>query len=196
MPYTMHYKKITMRNAGKQGKSAGSDWGNPHCKLVGRVSNLCSLDNTGICLREQPHTQIEPLEVAEPLWNCKHLKISLYFLLLHPSKNLVYFSLCLSLAETESAYFRLQISLSPSLNHQLTLACHEFPYQPPWLSNGKEQMSKSVSITADSSLCYLPVWEAWTFIVLEKGEPGIDRAVRLHLHTGSAQPLLQLQGGN
>lgn len=193
MPYTKHYKKITMRNAGKQGKSAGSDWGNPHCKLVGRVSDLCSLDNTGICLGEEPHTQREPLEVAEQLWNWKYLKISLYFLFLHPSKNLVYFSL--SLSGWNRVSIRQAANLT-SLNHQLTPACHEFPYQPPWLSNGKEQMSKSVSITADSSLCYLPVWQAWTFLVLEKGEPGIDRAVCLHLHTGSAQPLLQLQGGN
>lgn len=165
MPYTVHSKKITMRNCGKQGKSTGSDWGNPHYKLVGRVSNLCSLDSTSICLGEQPHIQTELLEVAEQPWNWKYLKISLYFLFLHLSKNLAYFSL--SLAETESAYFRLQNSLSPSFNHQLTLGCHKFPYQSPWLIYGKEQMSKSVSIMADSSLCYLPVWQMQPFLVLE-----------------------------
>lgn len=194
MPYTVHPKKITMWNfASKESQLEVTE------KIY--VIN-CWAEFQALLPRQHRYlpwgTASSPNRAIRKCWTTSKLEILyfLYFLFLHLSKNLVYF---LSPAETESAYFGWQNSLSPSLNHQLTPGRHKFPNQPPWLINGKEQTPKSVSIAAHSSLCYLPdkhsptsCWRAWHW----RGEPGIDRAVCLHLRTESARPLLQLQGSN
>lgn len=133
------------------------------------ISDLCSLNNTRICFGKHPSIQTGLLRSSEQPWNWKHVKTSLYFL---PSIKEFGVFLSLSLVETESAYFRLQNSLSPSLNHKLTLACHKLPYEPPWLINGKEQMSNCIHHTRQLSLLFT----CMTSVALPRaGEPSTWR---------------------
>lgn len=152
---TMHSKKIAMRNCGMQGKSTGSNWGNPHYKLVGWVSNLRSLDSTGICLGEQPHIQTELLEVAELPWNWKYFKISLYFLSPHLSKNLMHLSLSLCLKKSQHiAGCRIHFHLPSTIN--LHWPVTNFPIGPPdWLMGRSRCPSLYLSWQTALSVIYL-----------------------------------------
>lgn len=163
---------------------------------MGRLSNLCSLDNTVICLGEPPHIWTEIREVAEQPQNQQYFKISLYFLFLHLSKNLMYFSFTLWLKQTQHILAAELAFIFPQPSACTSLS--QFSLSVP-LTNGKEQMSKCIYLERQVSLIYLydkcgpslcKRARHW------KREPSIDRAVCLHLCTESVHPRLQLQASN
>lgn len=195
----MHCKKITTRKFGKQGKSTGSDWGNPHYKLVGSFKHLLPRQHWYLPqgIASYPNTAIRGC------W--KTLKLEIF-------EDIPVFSFLASIKEfgvflSLSLWLKRSQHISGCRNHfhlpstiNLNWAVTNFPISPPdWLMGRSRCPSLYLSWQTALSVIYLhdkrgpsSCWRAQH----EKGEPGIDRAVCLHLRTESAHPLLQLQGSN
>lgn len=133
-------------------------------------------------------------------WITLKLLIFEHIPVFHFPSSIKYFGAFFSLSLKVIIFQSVELTFT-SLSHQLALACHKLPYQPPWLINGKEQMSKSVSIMEDSSLLFIYVI---SMTLPPAGEPSAGRESlvltepspyicmqKLHIH-----PLLQLRGSN